>query len=395
MTKYYSFTVCKTQKWLLRIVTVMFILLFLNACAVSRELQGSEKLTSCHVIFDAGSSATRLYIYQQSDAGWIRHDGPKTAALADPVRGNRGKTMADAEAVTSEIVMALDQLIDDGPPNKSGENKWTAFDWRSQCRVDSAAVYATAGMRLAEQQHPANTQALWKMLNLRLGDMLGMEVVTRTLTGFEEGLYAWLAAREGPREAASDGQFGTAEMGGASAQVTFPCERCEASRRVVVHSEEIMIFSDSYLGLGQDEARKKHLNWPACKWGAGLKDTAWRVSDCTNGMVFSEEFEADSVFISSQLDINRWYLSGAFRYTRYSDVENYCRNKIDSGYKPKTACFRALYQEYFLNSLGVPVSSELSDTDWTLGAVICGSNSCLSKAGPPECEWSAHGCQQP
>ena len=41
---------------------------------------------TCHIMYDAGSSGTRLYIYEQQDSIWVPHEGPKVGALADPVR---------------------------------------------------------------------------------------------------------------------------------------------------------------------------------------------------------------------------------------------------------------------------------------------------------------------
>lgn len=362
--------------------------LFLSACSLTPEQSDTVPVPACQVIYDAGSSGTRLHIYQQTTAGWSRHSGPKMAALADPVRGNRKKTMADADSLTDSIVAALDKIRKDGPAKKDGSLKWQAFDWHAQCRLDKVAVYATAGMRLAESAQPANAELLWDMLNLKLSAAVGMAVTTRTLTGFEEGLYAWLASRKKQ----PDGHFGIAEMGGASVQVSFPCSACESSRRVVVQGHDVPMVSFSFLGLGQDEAWKKLNNRSACKRGVGLENPAWRIADCSDGFEIPQYIGREVRGYVEKADVHRWYLAGAFGYSAYSDVDNYCHNNIDSGYQPKSSCFRAVYQPYFLYLLGVPISSELSDADWTLGAAICAVSDCLAKAGPPECQWSDHGC---
>lgn len=371
----------------MRAAIVLLSLVF-SACSTTPGYVPPAGVTACHVIYDAGSSGTRLYIYEQAPGGWVKHSGPKMAALADPVRGNRKKTMADAGAVTDAIVVALDEIRHDGPVKNDGSLKWSAFDWQSNCRLETVAVYATAGMRLAEQKNPNDAELLWEMLNRKLSDRLDMVVTTRTLTGFEEGLYAWLAARE----IQDDAYFGIAEMGGASAQISFPCEACEASRRVIVRGAEVPMVSMSFLGLGQDETWKKHTRRSACKRGVGLNDPYWRVADCTDGI----EIPADTGQVVrefvKQADVRRWYLAGAFAYSEHTDINNYCYNNIDSGYKPKTSCFRAVYQPFFLNSMGVPMGSGLSGIDWTLGAAICTVNACLAKAGPPECRWSDSGC---
>lgn len=368
---------------------IVFLVLFLSACSSTprhdKSSVGPEvNETACHVVYDAGSSGTRLYIYQQAAAGWVKHKGPRTAALADPVRGNRNKTLADVVAVTDAVVTALDDIRRDGPLQPDGSRGWQAFDWQTQCRLETVAVYATAGMRLAELEHPVAAEQLWDRLNRKLSSALDMAVTTRTLSGFEEGLYAWLAARE----AQVDGSFGIVEMGGASAQISFPCRSCAASRLVIVRGTDVPMVSYSLLGMGQDEVWKKYSDRAACKPGAGLDQPQWQAEDCTNGIEMSEDIGPEVKAGIRQADVRRWDLTGAFIYARPSDIDTYCRDNIDSGFEPESSCFRAVYQPFFLNLLGVPVGSERSDTEWTLGAVICTASSCLAKAGPPESRWS-------
>ena len=143
-----------------------------------------------------------------------------------------------------------------------------AFDWPRLCRIDSAAVYATAGMRFAEQSDMAASRKIWNKLNRALANRLDMQVVTRTLSGFEEGLFAWLAIRDRQH----DSDFGIAEMGGASVQITFPCEACESSRPVRVNGQSLPVFSYSFQGYGQDEAWRKYRDRPSCEHGAAIEN---------------------------------------------------------------------------------------------------------------------------
>jgi hypothetical protein len=356
------------------ILVLLVFALSLVACSSHFEqARVTGDLSSCHIIYDAGSSKTRLYIYQQTGAGWVKHRGPKTDALADPVREIRGKTMSDAGSVVGDIVRALEDMRRDGPPNKKGAPGWPAFDWQEHCDIESVAVYATAGMRLAEQQDTAASDILWKMLNDRLAAAVGMRVVTRTLTGYEEGLFAWLAIRE--RQ--DDGVFGVAEMGGASVQITLPCPGCKISRQVKVNGHAMPINSNSYLGWGQDEAWKKLGPLSACALGVGKKNQDWEIADCAAGMEISSHASAElKKYIETRGEL-RWYLSGAFRHMRNTDIDHFCRQGIDSGFEPLTSCFRAVYLPRVLSTLGVPDTAEPTDVDWTLGAVICTSTQCL------------------
>ena len=93
------------------ILVLLVFALSLVACSSHIEqARVTGDLSSCHIIYDAGSSKTRLYIYQQTGAGWVKHRGPKTDALADPVREIRGKTMSDAGSVVGDIVRALEDM---------------------------------------------------------------------------------------------------------------------------------------------------------------------------------------------------------------------------------------------------------------------------------------------
>jgi hypothetical protein len=358
-----------------RTILVLLVLAsILIACTSHNEqTRVTDELPSCHIIYDAGSSRTRLYVYQQTAAGWVKHRGPKPGALADPVRKMRGKTMSDAGSVVGDIVTALENMRSDGPLNKKGKPQWPAFDWRKHCNIESVAVYATAGMRLAEQQDAVASDVLWKMLNDRLAAAVGMTVTTRTLTGYEEGLFAWLAIREGQ----DDGGFGVAEMGGASVQITFPCPECKTSRQVRVKGRTVAIYSYSHLGWGQDEAWKKFGPLPACVLGAGKENPDWEIADCAAGMEMSSDAAAELKKYVETRDELRWYLSGAYRYMRDTHIDLFCREGSASGFEPATSCFRAVYLPKVLSTLGVPGMSEPTDVDWTLGAVICTSTRCL------------------
>jgi len=352
----------------------MVLAQFLAGCTIPPDHgQYSADVPACFVIYDAGSSGSRLFIYQQTATGWLNHRGPKTDALADPVRGNRGKTMADADTVVSHLVNALEDLRHDGPLDENGIAQWPAFDWRKHCRIQAAAVYATAGMRLAEQLDAEASGLLWKKLNERLGATLGMPVTTRTLTEYEEGLYAWLASRESQ----VDSRFGVAEMGGASLQVTFPCPSCEGSRRVRVKGMPLDIYSHSFLGWGQDEAWKTIGQITACQRGAARQNPDWRIEDCETGMTGFADAVSDVTGMIRESGDLRWRLTDAFRYMQAADIERYCREGIDSGFKPKSSCFRATYLRYVLDTLALPVDSERSDVNWTLGAVVCNVTRCL------------------
>jgi hypothetical protein len=386
-----------------------FVLLSLLAgCAQQSSISEEKPPTPsvCYVIYDAGSSGTRLYLYERQGPEWVEHVGPEVAALSDPVREIRGKSWDDRAAVTDEVTAALDDLLHEGPLNKKGKPEWHAFDWEKKCRVAAVQVYATAGMRIAEQENRKLSMELWRLLKRKLAARLGhsVKIQARTLTGFEEGMYAWLAVRKAKQAE----NFGIVEMGGASSQITFPCAGCDATndavRDIVVGNRRMRMYSYSFLGLGQDEAPKS-LGFPAaCAYGVGLQNRGWRVDACasqitletTGGIRDPYNYALDRrgavVQIPQQKsEVKTWFLTGAFNYMDESDIESCCLNRGPC-YNKQTSCFRAVYLQEYLYSLGVSARAEKLDANWTRGALICTLNNCLQQAEEPVCRWSPGGC---
>lgn len=356
------------------ILLLVAIALTVAACkATAPPGEARTGLPDCYIVYDAGSSRTRLFVYEQAYQGWLVHPGPTTAALGDPVRGNRGMTMADADSTVDAMIGALDDIRADGPPDSQGRPRWPAYDWRQQCNIEAAGVYGTAGMRIAERQDAAASSVIWKKVRDSLAETVGVPVTARTLSAFEEGLFAWLALSESQ----ADPDFGVAEMGGASMQVTFPCDGCEGAKTVRVKGRPIEIYSRSFLGWGQDEAWKSFGRIAACERGAGLADPAWGVEDCEAVMTgFATVATEVTRHIEAALGL-RWYVSDAFRYRQDSDIENYCMLGLDSGFETESSCFRAVYLQHVLDSLALPRDAEKSDANWTLGAVVCTATRCL------------------
>jgi len=381
------------QKWVLSLIIAG------NAIASPLSFAASH----CQIIYDAGSSGTRLYIYQQQGEDWIAHPGPTAAALADPVRGIRGKSWCDVNAVVNEVVGSLERIKQNGPLDDDGKPQWSAFDWSTQCQLDSARVLATAGMRIAEQSERKKSAKLWKKLKAKLRKEVGDDVMidTRTLTGYEEGLYAWMSVRQ----TQPNNRLGIVEMGGASSQVTFHCPDCKAAETIIVNGKPVSIYSYSFLGLGQDEAPKPQAlgMTPSCAYGVGLEDDNWTVNSCAADIhikfaegivdpynVGPNGYGTYNDIPTDKADVVNWVLTGAFQYTSHNDINNCCLDKGNC-YQEQTACFRAVYLPKYLKVLNV-CSSQKVDSSWTYGATLCGATDCLRDSGQLQCRWSEKGC---
>lgn len=391
---------------------LLAIFIFITAsCSVIEPVKQDMSLktpTECYVLYDAGSSGTRLFIYEKQKTNWLIHTGPKVAALADPVREIRGKTNNDIDAITTEVVSALDAIKQDGPVNKKGKVKWQAFDWTTRCNVVSADIYATAGMRIAEQKNSDKSLELWRNLKQKLQAKVGntVHVNTRTITGFEEGLFAWLAVKEQKKH----NDFGIVEMGGASSQVTFPCAKCnpldDATRTVLVDGTAVQMYSYSFLGLGKNEAPQTLGNPANCAYGVGQTKHNWKVEDCASQIRLEapqgirDPYNYNGNHLGSyrqiptnQADIKEWILTDNFNHLSDNQIDTCCVNAGQCD-KESNSCFLAVYFNKYLQRLNVPQTSEKMDSSWTLGAVICAVDNCLQKAPPPICRWLDKGCLQ-
>lgn len=381
--------------------------LFESDSAQEQSSPLSHTVSSCHAIYDAGSSGTRLYLYQQKDEQWLSHEGPKVSALADPIRDIRGKSWADAGAVTDEVVQALRDIRSNGPLTEKGEPEWQGFDWQTECQLHSVRVLATAGMRIAEQENRQRSAQLWQMLKGKLEREVssGVRVDARTLTGYEEGLYAWLALRDKN----PDSGYGIAEMGGASSQITFPCPECDdrnnAVRKVLVKGQLTKIYSYSFLGLGQDEAPKTLAFPESCAYGIGEGQPDWKPMQCADKIPLTQGDEGlkDPYNYAGGVkgtvnnppiakgEQKHWFLTGAFSYMKTRDIKDCCESK-GACYNPQTSCFTSVYRPKYLETLTIPIRSAQADVSWTLGANVCATTECLSQARAPICRWSKEGC---
>ncbi|MEP1382279.1 MAG: nucleoside phosphatase [Paraglaciecola sp.] len=394
---------------------IFLAILSLNSC--TNEITAPSK-NPCYIVYDAGSSGTRLYIYEQSGADLLSHEGPKVSALADPIRHIHGKSLSDLQAITNEVASTLDLIKVDGPLEE-GKPKWSGFDWSKQCEAQSVKVFATAGMRIAEQISPTDSHTLWQTLKAKIAAKVGpiVSVEAKTLSGFEEGLFAWLSVKDHY----PSGHYGIVEMGGASSQITFPCPHCspenDAVKTVIVNGKPIQIYSYSYLGLGQNEAPRS-LPMPFvdpvpknCAYGAGANNPDWTIASCADQIPITAEGSKTDIkapyhyskagtkgttnaLPATQKNIPNWLLMGAFNYAKETDIDDFCVNKHDGYYNADIACFRPIYLEKYLKILDIQDNqSSKVDVSWTQGAAICEVENCLANiTTPPVCRWMKSGC---
>nr|WP_217344102.1 hypothetical protein [Noviherbaspirillum sp. L7-7A]MBV0878213.1 hypothetical protein [Noviherbaspirillum sp. L7-7A] len=220
---------------------VIASLLFLTACA------DPSPTLSYRAVVDAGSSGSRIHLYQASrnSEGMVITD---VAQLESAGGDGLSSYQAQSEQAGPQAMQPLLQALN---------------DWLLARRIGRDTVpvdvLATAGMRLLEQNDAPAAQAIYRSVRrailgngYRAGEL-------RTISGDEEGLYAWADVnylhgnfQPGHRTA------GLVEVGGASAQVAYETSQRDHphARAVTIAGTSYTVLSVSFLGLGQNEARK-------------------------------------------------------------------------------------------------------------------------------------------
>ena len=334
--------------------------LLLAGCATSSVSRADDQV-ECQAIFDAGSTKTRLWIYYKDGNAWKGEKIQESAALANL------KTRTVNSQAATEIVAALEQFK-------------KAID-KSKCdSISTIKVLATAGMRLAEE-HDDESSDFWQ--NLYNALVLANDkatVTTQTITGYEEGIYAWLAALDRRKKADPlDIKFGVAEMGGVSSQVVFPCPKCANTRKIYAGTgNETELFVHSFLRLGTTQLPKSLGLRPAfprkCRWGAGVK-SRWDTKQCAEpiklGLFVSETKDEKITYqikdphlgkffpVPDASHVEAWYLAGSFQYLDArinGDIHSCCEHKRDKSrgcHNEEQSCFIANYRPIFLGAIGI------------------------------------------
>jgi hypothetical protein len=226
------------------LTTAIASLVFLAACGGSDT---APRQTVYMAVVDAGSSGSRAYLYKLVPAGdfveignmaELAPSGLKAlSAFADNAR------LAGPQGIAPLLDAIADTLAGSAIP-------------RSAVRVD---VLATAGMRLVEQGNPPAAGAIYASVRETIAAAGYRTGSVATISGENEGLYAWVDVnylyRNFQQRSATKG---IVEVGGASAQVAYAAGDAghPGVTTHLINGVSYPVLSVSYLGLGQNEARK-------------------------------------------------------------------------------------------------------------------------------------------
>ena len=229
------------------------------------------------VVFDAGSSGTRVYVYRwlknslARESDLLAHKLPeietkdKWTKKVHPGISTFGETptLVGQDHLKGLIDHALDHIPSDAVPNTP------------------IFLLATAGMRLLPGQQRKNVlESVCSYLKTETDFFLpDCDLHIQVIPGETEGLYGWVAANyllgsfDSPSEhnhGKDHHTYGFLDLGGASAQIAFAPNATEADkhandltlmrlRTVDGQPQEHKIFVTTWLGFGVNEARKRYV----------------------------------------------------------------------------------------------------------------------------------------
>lgn len=215
-----------------------------------------------HAVIDAGSSGTRLFLYEVTAGAY---------PLVELIAEFENSTMPNGEredGINNFIDPLRPELANQVVPLiivpllKQTKGLLAGLDVKPAGVVID--LFATAGMRYTEQMYgPEVVNDFYRGIALGIAVEGFQAGQVRTCDGeHEEGLWTWINLNDLERDIfRTDSQpLGIVEVGGSSAQFSFPkSDRLigiGSDRSVLINGRKFGVQCKTYLGLGQDDARK-------------------------------------------------------------------------------------------------------------------------------------------
>ena len=231
------------------------------------------------IIFDAGSSGTRLHIYRWLDSDKARNEAESKDLQSLPVLETKAKW-------TEKIHPGISTFGE--KPERVGPDHLESLYKKARKVIPAALedktpvfLLATAGMRLLPEDQ--RNEILHQICSFTRSNtrfqLPDCGVHIQVIPGEVEGLYGWVAANyllgafDAPKDHAHGKDhhtYGFLDMGGASAQIAFAPNATEAERHandlkllrmrtIDGSAAEYRVFTTTWLGFGVNEARKRYV----------------------------------------------------------------------------------------------------------------------------------------
>lgn len=203
----------------------------------------------CQVIVDAGSTGSRAFLYRYQ----VDEENHQFKSLKLESQQSSNKPLATVHE--EEMDSYLNELFSDMVNNTNAARL-------------PISVYGTAGMRLLSEVKQKELYALVEQHAHHGGYQL---LEARTISGKEEGLFAWLGVNANALLAHQDKSefFSVMDFGGSSTQVAFlmPANHllpAQALTHFKLGNNSYSVFTVSFLGLGLNETLHQYMDNKHC-----------------------------------------------------------------------------------------------------------------------------------
>ncbi|KAK4494132.1 hypothetical protein PRZ48_014430 [Zasmidium cellare] len=240
---------------------------------------GKKDDSSYAIVFDAGSSGTRVYVYKWKKAEAVLAKGKEKHLTRLPDID----TEKDWRKKVHPGISTFGEKPEAVGPDHLKELLDFAADIVPENEVENTPIFllATAGMRLLPDNQRADVLShvcsyFQQNSKFQLPDC---DLHVQVIPGETEGLYGWIAANyllggfdkpDKHDHGKEHHTYGFLDMGGASAQIAFAPNATEAEkhandlkllrlRRVDGESLEYKVFVTTWLGFGANEARRRYV----------------------------------------------------------------------------------------------------------------------------------------
>lgn len=341
------------------------------------------------IIVDAGSTGCRLHLFQ--------YEAIKGVPVIKDIFSESNKIPLSSFANHPENVRSSLETLLNNALNKIANP--------SEVKVE---ILATGGMRSLPQDKQAEIyQSIRTFLQKNYVVQIGK---IETITGQMEGLYAWLDVNYLAKTFEySTPSVGTIDMGGASTQIAFETQDVSKPEDLItikIHDQTYTVFSKSFLGLGQDQARGQMNQLSAFEtcypkgYAVHQSTGIWDLTQCASlyAQVINHHQVAEQIVSTNNQHF--YAFSGAYYTYHFLDadkppdqisfekrIQNVCtqswedlkKNYPDvsaeylSSYCANAAYMNELfYRVYQLRERQLSVVSKVNDQgiDWTLGVVL-------------------------
>ena len=186
-------------------------------------------------VIDAGSSGSRLHVYEVYRDSTVKMLFPVTEQEWKDCRGRALSTVANHPDSVKAYISTM------------------TAKYPYAVKGDTIPLYvlATAGMRLQPQ---ASTEGVYEKMKKAEDCLHGFKLKkAMTISGRYEGLYAWIADNYSNNNFATTTR-GIIEVGGASMQITFASKSADIPEaQKLIRPQWGVIYSKSYLGGGMNQ----------------------------------------------------------------------------------------------------------------------------------------------